>query len=42
MINDCVLSAVEKGEFILVHGDFDADGVTSSALLAKLLIIKVQ
>ena len=34
-----ILKAVENGEFILVHGDFDADGITSTALLSKLLTL---
>lgn len=32
-----ILKAVENGEFILIHGDFDADGITSTALLSKIL-----
>ena len=34
---DRILQAVENDEFILIHGDFDADGITSTALLSKLL-----
>ena len=34
-----ILKAVENGEFILIHGDFDADGITSTALLSKLLTL---
>ena len=38
-----ILKAVENGEFILIHGDFDADGITSTALLSKLLtLLKAQ
>ncbi|MBN1434863.1 single-stranded-DNA-specific exonuclease RecJ [Candidatus Fermentibacterales bacterium] len=29
--------AVERGERILVHGDFDADGMTATALVCRLL-----
>lgn len=36
---DRILKAVENKEFILVHGDFDADGITSTALLSKLLTL---
>ena len=32
-----ILKAIENGEFILIHGDFDADGITSTALLSKLM-----
>lgn len=32
-----VLSALEKGERITVHGDYDADGVTGSALIINVL-----
>ena len=32
-----ILKAVENNEFILIHGDFDADGITSTALLSKLM-----
>lgn len=32
-----VLAAQEEGEQILVHGDYDADGVTSTALLVRAL-----
>lgn len=32
-----VLQARDKGEEILVHGDYDADGVTSAALLVRAL-----
>ena len=34
-----ILKAVENGEFILIHGDFDADGITSTALLSKLMTL---
>ncbi len=34
-----ILKAVENNEFILIHGDFDADGITSTALLSKLLTL---
>lgn len=32
-----VLSALEKGERITVHGDYDADGVTGSTLIINVL-----
>ena len=32
-----VLLAVERGETILVHGDYDVDGVTGTAILVKAL-----
>jgi len=34
---DRVVQALEGGEPILVHGDYDADGVTSTALLVRFL-----
>ncbi len=34
---DRLLAALEGGEPILVHGDYDADGVTSTALLVRFL-----
>lgn len=34
-----ILNAVKNQEFILIHGDFDADGITSTALLSKLLTL---
>lgn len=34
---DRVLQARDAGEHILVHGDYDADGVTSAALLVRAL-----
>ena len=30
-------AALEKGETVLVHGDYDADGITSTALLVSVL-----
>ena len=36
---DRILKAVENNEFILIHGDFDADGITSTALLSKLMTL---
>ena len=30
-------SAIEKNETVLVHGDYDADGITSTALLVSVL-----
>ncbi|MFH0780214.1 MAG: single-stranded-DNA-specific exonuclease RecJ [Parcubacteria group bacterium] len=32
-----ILSAIENKEKIIVHGDYDADGVTSAAVLFKIL-----
>lgn len=32
-----LLAALDAGEPVLVHGDYDADGVTSAALLVRLL-----
>ena len=34
---DRILQALDAGEPILVHGDYDADGVTASALLVRFL-----
>jgi single-stranded-DNA-specific exonuclease len=34
---DRILSALDNGEPILVHGDYDADGITSAALLVRFL-----
>ena len=34
---DRILRAIESGELILVHGDYDVDGVTSAALLTRVL-----
>ena len=34
-----ILKAVENKEFILIHGDFDADGITSTALLSKVMTL---
>lgn len=34
---DRIFQAVEKGEKIVVHGDYDADGVSSSALMMTVL-----
>lgn len=34
---DRIVQALEGGEPILVHGDYDADGVTSTALLVRFL-----
>ena len=30
---DCIQQAIHKGDRILIYGDFDADGITSTALL---------
>ena len=35
---DRVLSAIEKQERIVIYGDYDVDGVTSSALLLRVLL----
>ena len=32
-----VIEAVEKGETILIHGDYDVDGVTGTAILVRAL-----
>lgn len=32
-----ILSAIECGETILVHGDYDVDGITGAAVLSRLL-----
>ncbi len=32
-----ILSAIAKGETILIHGDYDVDGVTGAALLSRML-----
>lgn len=32
-----IRQAIERGERIMVHGDFDADGVTSTALMVEVL-----
>lgn len=34
---DCIISHLDAGHFILVHGDYDADGVTASTLLVDFL-----
>ena len=34
---DRIFKAVEKGEKIMVHGDYDADGVTSSVVMMSVL-----
>jgi single-stranded-DNA-specific exonuclease len=34
---DRLLGAIEKGERIVIYGDYDVDGVTSSALLQRVL-----
>ena len=34
---DRILGAIEKGERIVIYGDYDVDGVTSSALLQRVL-----
>ena len=34
---DRLLAAIERGELIAVHGDYDVDGVTSTAMLRRLL-----
>ncbi len=33
---DRILSAVQKKEMILIHGDYDVDGITGTALLSRL------
>ncbi|MBI4367943.1 MAG: single-stranded-DNA-specific exonuclease RecJ [Candidatus Omnitrophica bacterium] len=30
-----ILSAIERGEVILIHGDYDVDGITGTALLSR-------
>ena len=32
-----ILAALEKGENIVVHGDYDADGITAAALMVEAL-----
>ena len=32
-----ISTAIEKGEKILIYGDFDADGITSTSILLKTL-----
>ncbi len=32
---DRILAAIERGETILVHGDYDVDGIAATALLAR-------
>jgi single-stranded-DNA-specific exonuclease len=32
-----ILAAIERGETILVHGDYDVDGITGAALLSRTL-----
>ncbi|MFA6160886.1 MAG: single-stranded-DNA-specific exonuclease RecJ [Patescibacteria group bacterium] len=34
---DRVFTAIENGEHIVIHGDYDADGVTGSSVLAETL-----
>lgn len=34
---DRIIAALDSGERILVHGDYDADGVTSTALMCRFL-----
>lgn len=34
---DCLFGAIERGEKIVVHGDYDADGVSGSSLLCEAL-----
>ncbi len=34
---DCIVNTLRAGERILVHGDYDADGVTATALLTEFL-----
>ncbi|MFW6437999.1 MAG: single-stranded-DNA-specific exonuclease RecJ [Armatimonadota bacterium] len=34
---DRIIRALDTGEAILVHGDYDADGITSAALLVRFL-----
>ena len=36
---DRIISGVNKGEKILIYGDYDADGITSTALLYRALSI---
>ncbi len=33
-----IMLAIEKGESILIHGDYDADGVTATAILYETLL----
>lgn len=35
---ELIIEHIKKGDFIVVYGDFDADGVTASALLAETLL----
>lgn len=39
VISDLVISHIKKGNKIVVYGDYDADGVTSSAILLETLKI---
>ena len=32
-----ICRAIEQGEFILVYGDYDADGMTSASILKETL-----
>src|SRR3990167_6664860 len=32
-----ILSAINQGKTILVHGDYDADGITGTAVLSRML-----
>ena len=32
-----ILSAIEQGQTILVHGDYDVDGITGAAVLSRML-----
>jgi single-stranded-DNA-specific exonuclease len=34
---ELIIEHIKKGDFIVVYGDFDADGVTASAILAETL-----
>lgn len=37
-----ILKAIESGQRIVIHGDYDADGVTGSSVLAETLKILLQ
>ena len=34
---DLILSAIDEGERICIYGDYDADGITSTAVLMEVL-----
>ncbi len=34
---DRIVSAIQKKETILIHGDYDVDGITGAALLSRML-----